>query len=270
MNRQYYSSRNRVKSLNLDQLFLKVGHAFSYFRNLDYFKGELDITERDIPINARHKAAFSINFEPFIAENTNSADVTESDIFDFLEFLHDHISEPGDWGTVVTDSNFNYEDYRAYDSKAGQSKFRKEVNRFLCDYRDGYELAEVGEILASGGGLVQILQAEIVPYDEENVDSKVRDAIKKWRNRHLDLGERKAAIRELADVFEWLKKTKQLETVLSNRDESALFEIVNNFHIRHHNPKQKSNYDENIWYAWMFHFYLATYHAAIRLLLKAG
>ena len=126
-----------------------------------------------------------------------------------------------------------------------------------------------GRILAIGEhGLQHILSAEIVPYDEKNVDSKVRSAIAKWRNRQLSMSEKREAIRELADVFEWLKKTKRLETVLDTKDESAIFDIANNFAVRHHNPKQKVNYDPAIWYPWMFHFYLATYHAAVRLLVK--
>ena len=125
-------------------------------------------------------------------------------------------------------------------------------------------------MVLTGGtdGLQHLLDAEIIPYDEANVDSKVRGAIIKWRNRHLSLTEKKDAIRELADVFEWLKKTKGLGTVLDGKDESAIFDIANNFAIRHHNPNQKSNYDRTIWYAWIFHFYLATYHAAVRLLVK--
>src|SRR5579863_5049747 len=73
---------------------------------------------------------------------------------------------------------------------------------------------------------------------------------------------------ESADVFEWLKKTKRLATVLDGKDESAIFDLANNFAIRHHNPTQKTNYDCAIWYSWIFHFYLATYHAAVRLLIK--
>jgi hypothetical protein len=117
-------------------------------------------------------------------------------------------------------------------------------------------------------GLKSILDAEIEPYDEKNVDTKVREAIIKWRNRQHDMNERRQAIREMADVFEWLKKTKQLEKVLAQKDSAALFEIANTFSIRHHEPKQRKDYDETIWYSWMFHFYLATYHAVIRLLKK--
>ena len=130
-------------------------------------------------------------------------------------------------------------------------------------------MTEHGIVLAMGtDGLQHILDAEIIPYEEASVDSKVRNAITKWRNRHLSLSEKREAIRELADVFEWLKKTKHLDTVLDGKDESAIFDLANNFGIRHHNPKQKTNYDRAIWYSWIFHFYLATYHAAIRLLIK--
>jgi hypothetical protein len=170
---------------------------------------------------------------------------------------------------MTTDSNYSYQDYASYDERAGRAEFRERCNVFLADYKTGYELTEDGTILALGtGGLQYILDAQIVPYDEINVDSKVRGAIIKWRNRHLSLDERKEAIRELADVFEWLKKAKNLSTVLDRKDESAIFDIANNFAIRHHEPKQKSNYDQGIWYSWIFHFYLATYHASVRLLMK--
>jgi len=101
----------------------------------------------------------------------------------------------------------------------------------------------------------------------DRVSSRLR--LKTWPlGSHSTEAERKECIRELADVFEWLKKTKGLGGVLDGKDDSALFEIANTFAIRHHNPKQKGNYDAAIWYSWMFHFYLATYHASVRLLVK--
>jgi hypothetical protein len=170
---------------------------------------------------------------------------------------------------MTTETNWNYEDYGSYDEKAGRAEFRERANAFLADYKSGYELTEEGVVLALGtDGLQHILDAEIVPYDEANVDSKVRDAIVKWRNRHLSLDEKKTAIREMADVFEWLKKAKNLAGVLDKKDESVIFDLANNFAVRHHNPNQKINYDRAIWYSWIFHFYLATYHAAVRLLIK--
>lgn len=77
------------------------------------------------------------------------------------------------------------------------------------------------------------------------------------------MDERRIAVRELADILEHLKPTAL--SLLDKRDESDLFNIANNFGIRHANNKQRINYDPGIWLSWMFHFYLATIHACVRL-----
>ena len=270
VNRRYYSSRTKKESLTLYDLHSKVQHLYLYFEKKDYFKGKAEITEFQIPENIRHKAGFSLRFQPFPIDEWKQEDVTEDNIFDVIEFLYDHVSEPGETGYITNDdSHIAYQDYLDYDDEAGRQEFREKVNLVLADYKDGYELSEAGEILAIGKqGLEYILDAEIPDYDEENVDNKVKDAIRKWRNRHLDMSERREAIKTMADVFEWLKRTGKLKGVLSSKDESALFDIANNFDLRHHNPEQKKEYDKNIWYPWIFHFYLATYHAVIRLVKR--
>lgn len=269
MSRRYYSSRSKNKSLSIEELYWKLQNLYPFFRDRDFFKGQAGITEHNLPDSINHKAAFSIGFHPFPITKWESDEITEDRIFDVIEFLYDHVAEPGELVSMTTDEGYDYSDYDGYDVESGKKEFREKVNAFLCDFGNGYELSEDGMILSIGDhGLKHILDAEIIPYDEINVDSKVRDAIIKWRNRHLDIRERKQAIRELADVFEWLKKTKKISKILSRKDESAIFEIANKFSIRHHDPNQKREYDESIWYAWIFHFYLATYHAVIRMLKK--
>lgn len=269
MTRRYYSSRNNPKSLTLDDLYWKLQNLYLLFSDRDYLKEKAEITKNNLPDAIKHEAAVALTFQPFPITKWSPEEITEDNIFDTIEFLFDHVSKPGEWRQMTTDSGWNYSDYDCYDEKVGQQEFRNKVNIILSEYKQGYELSEEGIVLAKGtDGLQHILDAEIIPYDEVNVDQKVRNAIIKWRNRHLSLSEKKEAIRELADVFEWLKKIKGLGIVLDGKDDSALFDIANNFSIRHHNPKQKTNYDQSIWYAWIFHFYLATYHAAIRLLIK--
>jgi hypothetical protein len=269
MPRRYYSSRKKPHSLSLSELYEKFQHLYLLFRDKDYFKEKAGITKFVLPDAITHEAAVALTFQPFPITKWTQQDITDDHVFDALEFLHDHISKPGEWMSMTNETGFNYQDYGGYDEKAGRADLREKANTFLADYKSGYELTEEGVVLALGkDGLQYILNAEIIPYDEPNVDSKVRSAITKWRNRHLALEEKKEAIRELADVFEWLKKTKGLTTVLDGKDESAIFDLANNFAIRHHNPKQKTNYDRTIWYSWIFHFYLATYHAAVRLLIK--
>ena len=269
MARRYYSSRNKPQSLTLEELYWKLQNLYLLFRDKNYFKARAGLTKTALPDAIKHEAGIALSFQLFPITKWLAQDVTEDHVFDALEFLYDQAAKPGAWVAMTTESGFNYEDYDGYDDEAGRAEFRQKSNVFLADYKSGFELTEDGQVLALGtNGLQHILDAEIVAYDEVNVDSRVRNAIRKWRNRHLSLSEKKEAIRELADVFEWLKKTKGLSTVLDGKDESAIFDLANNFAIRHHNPKQKTNYDRAIWYSWIFHFYLATYHAAVRLLIK--
>jgi hypothetical protein len=48
-------------------------------------------------------------------------------------------------------------------------------------------------------------------------------------------------------------------------DEGALFNIANNFTIRHLNERQKGNYDTATWHSWMFYVNLSTIHMITRL-----
>ena len=269
MTRRYYSSRIKTKSLTLEELYQKLQILYLLFRDKDFFKGKAGITKDNLPEAIMHEAILDLSFQPFPITKWATENITEDHIFDMLEFLYDHVAATGEWVGMTDETGWNYYDYASYNDEIGQDEFRSKANAFLIDYKTGFELTKEGIILAKGtDGLQHILDAEIIPYDEENVDNKIRNAIKKWRDRHLSLSEKKEAIREIADVFEWLKKTKELGTVLDAKDESALFDLANNFAIRHHNPSQKTNYDRTIWYSWIFHFYLATYHAAIRLLIK--
>lgn len=269
MTRKYYSSRNSHNKLSLQELYKKLQNLYLFFRDKDYFKEKAGITLQNIPDSITHEASLDLSFQLFPITKWDADNITEEHIFDAIEFLYDRVSKPGVWTIITSETGWNDYDYDSYNTDEGQYEFRDRANSFLSDYKSGFELTKEGNILANGtDGLQYILDAEIIPYDEENVDSKVRNAIIKWRNRQLSFSEKKEAIRELADVFEWLKKTKNLDSVLDNKDDSALFDLANNFSIRHHNPSQKTNYDQTIWYSWMFHFYLATYHATIRLLKK--
>jgi hypothetical protein len=102
--------------------------------------------------------------------------------------------------------------------------------------------------------------------EPDNVAARVGTAKMKFRRYRSSDSDRRDAIRDLADVFEYLRP--QLQEVLTNKDDKVLFNIANNFSIRHHNVQQQGTYDKTIWYSWMFHFYLASIHACLRFLEK--
>ncbi|MEH1892336.1 MAG: hypothetical protein V7K92_23745 [Nostoc sp.] len=191
---------------------------------------------------------------------------SEDDFFDVIELLYDWISKPID-GFHHTHANCGWH-YHTFDKKAGQKEFRDKINDILCDYKDGYELSEKGEILERPEqGLDLLFEANLPTCDPENVEKKVEEAILKFRRYRSSLNDRRDAIRDLVDVLEFLRA--KIKKVITSNDESDLFNIANNFGIRHHNERQKTDFDQAIWYSWMFYYYLATIHACLRLIEKA-
>lgn len=195
---------------------------------------------------------------------------SEDDLFDVIEFLFDHCSRPLNRRFHSFDNcgwHTNPTNLDEFDQQIGRAEFREKIRDLLEAYESGYELSAAGEVLALGDpGLAPLYAAPLPTLDSDNVADRVATAQSKFRRHRSTESERRDAIRDLADVLEFLRP--QLEGVLTNKDDAALFSIANNFAIRHHNAKQQSTYDKAIWYSWIFYFYLATIHAAVRLIEK--
>ena len=223
--RLYFSSRKGSKPpISVHQAHSQLESLYELYRDKEYFEQKLGSGARyGTSEELKRLALVRLGFRAFPVGGWPIGYITEDHIFDVIEFLFDHASKPGNW-------NPDHEGYDSYDEAAGKDEFRSAANSFLADVGEGFELGEDGQIRGNAaGGLEYIVGAQIVPFDYVNVNSKVRAAIEKWRKRHPTLEDKKEAIRLLADVFEWLKKTKHLEKVLVNKDESDLFNIANNF-----------------------------------------
>lgn len=192
---------------------------------------------------------------------------SEEDIFDMIEFLFDNISMPlleDAWYHSFAQCGYHYKNFDRY---KGQQEFLNQINEYLNDYGEGYELSEKGEILALlNPEFKPLLDATIPVHNPENVETKINNAINKYRKYGSTMEDRKNAVRDLADCLEFLRP--KMKKVLSKKDDADLFNIANNFGIRHHNDKQKNNYDQNVWLSWMFYFYLSTIHACLRFIKK--
>lgn len=183
---------------------------------------------------------------------------SEDDLFDMIEFLHDHCSKPIS-GYYHQYNNCGHH-YETFNDSEGQAHFREKVNYMLKDYQSGFEISEQGEILElPDKNIAPLLEADIPSSDTENVTRKIQLAVTKFRRHKSTLDDRKEALRELADVLEYLRP--EIKNVLTSKDEGDIFNIANNFGIRHHNTNQKHDYDKAIWYSWIFYYYLATIHA---------
>jgi hypothetical protein len=196
----------------------------------------------------------------------NQSSLSEADIFDLIEFFFDHVAKGVD-GYNHTHDDCGWH-YKKFDVPQGQRDFAVAVNDILSEYRDGFALSTAGEVVTlAPAGLAALEDTSVPVLDDDNVSQKVQAAVHKFRRRGAKASERKDAIRDLADVLEFLRP--EAKKVLHKRDEADLFELANRFGIRHHNPDQKAQYDQAIWFSWMFYHFLATIHALTRLIERS-
>ncbi len=189
--------------------------------------------------------------------------LSEDEFFDIVELFHDCISFPEE-GFFHSYSGCGMH-YSTFNQSKGQEEYRNEINEILCDYDQGYELSAKGEVQhLLSDGLRELTDATVptAPNETKSINEKVGRAVSKYKDRHSSFADRKDAVRELADVLEYLRPS--VKAGMLPKDENELFNIANNFAIRHNNENQKDGYSLP-WLSWMFYLYLSTIHLILRI-----
>jgi len=238
-NHTYYSIRtgsNPAKDgLTLNNLKKLFKLLYNNMKQNGYFDESFyayDDRKPKIP-NVEFEIFLKISKENLWPINEFIEDYSQDDLFDIIEFLYIHVSKPisGVWDNYW---QINY--WNEFDKAEGQKKFREKINEVLGKYIGKFEISKDGEILEKPEiGLEEIFKAGI-PSNDEKVTQKIKSAVRQYRRHGATLDDRRHAVRNLA----------------------------NNFGIRHHNEKQKTDYDAALWLSWMFYFYLATIHLLVR------
>ena len=193
--------------------------------------------------------------------------MAEDRVFDLIEYLHDHIS----MGVEEAGGYHSYSQcgwhYNEFDRESAQSVLRQRVNPVLQRYASGYRLSEVGEIQSiAPEGLDQLLNTPLRTSEAE-IQARVASAIATYRSRRMTIEDQRNAVRSLFDVLEKLRPSVKAEMMTG--DERDLFNMANNFTIRHYSESQRGDYDSPLWFSWMFYVNLATIHLILRLSQRA-
>lgn len=277
MKRRYYSLRTgkNPKGAEIDLKTLKAmfRSSFTQWEVAGYFQenfGYCCVDAGDVPgtlgSDIGAELLFHLRKEMLWPVLSHIDGYTEDDLFNVIEFLHDHISKPLE-GYYHSYSGCGYH-YNTFDGASGRKEYRERINQLLETYKSGFEISDIGEIMERAQpGTAPLLAADI-PTNDKNISARVEAAISKFRRYRSTLAERRDAIRDLADVLEYLRP--QIKNVLTKADEADLFNLANNFGVRHHNQRQKMDYDHAVWLSWMFYFYLATIHACLHMLKRGG
>jgi len=192
------------------------------------------------------------------------AQQAEDMLFDLIEYFHRHVSEgiDDDGNHYHSWSNCGWH-YQEFDPVPAQALFRQRMNRTLMNYLGGFQINEGGQVEHTADeGLDQLIDAAL-PTKDPDIAKRVAGAIALYRNRGRTAEDLRLAVRELFDVLEKLRP--EMKEEMLSKDEGALFNIANNFTIRHLNEQQKGEYDSAIWHQWMFYVNLSTIHVITRL-----
>lgn len=238
-----------------------VARAFEELEDHGWLQSKLgkDCTDDPVDIGAVVLEKLGRDLWPF---SSHAAVESEEWLFTIIEFAFDHVSKPLEsfqhkWngcGTHVLTS----------DDDAGCREVRERMNSILGRYERPFVGREDGEVWESAPSGLDTIEPE--PSGDRSIDDRVSSAIRAFRRHGATEDDKRHALRDLADVLEYLRGTAG--TQLASKDEGELFNIANNFAIRHYNPKQKTQYDSGVWLDWMFYSFLSSIELAKKLLRR--
>ncbi len=273
---QYYMERNGLlqerAKIDIKGLRAYWGEIYQYFKSKGYFQ----LAEFGV---CRGNAAIPLKLSPSPTQyfllhtgktkiwpiEDNLLKYSEDEIFTLIEIYYDSI-ERCEW-KENEDGEWDWE----RDTITPKSEFCTYVNNILRFYGNGYCLEPSrGFIMLVPNEALQHQLNAIVPCITNEVFEQLSSATKDFYRFDATLERKKKAIATLADILEPLRN--DLKDILNeecsiakNDHDKLIFDIVNNFNVRHNNKKQYKEYSVGIWYDWMMQYYTSVIIAYYRL-----
>lgn len=198
-----------------------------------------------------------------------TADWDETTFYSLIEVLHDLVERPRsrDYDSWH-DCGWHYSDFAFYPA---QVLYRWTVNRILTRHGIDLALAKSGEdvgrlVHQPSDGRTGLVEAALDTADPA-IRSTVEHAVALFRRRGATREDKRSACVALAGLLE--ERRTLLKKLLVKKDEGALFQIANEFAVRHRAAKQYADYDE-AYLDWLYWWYLATFELTDKLLTRPG
>jgi hypothetical protein len=194
--------------------------------------------------------------------------VLDEDLFySEIEALHDVVARPRSrrW------HSYGHEwDYSDFSRASGQRVYIWKINAVLERGETSLRLSNAGPdrgrlVETTGDPRDELIERVLaVPVARDRSD--VEHAVELFRRRGSSRDDKRSSVVALARVLENYRKDVLAPRLLS-RDESALFQIANQFDIRHRNADQHGEYADEF-LDWIFWWYLGTIELVHRLLVR--
>jgi hypothetical protein len=189
------------------------------------------------------------------------------DFCDLVEVFHDVVARPSTrWYHDFSGCGWHYSGFA---TGPARRLYRWRVNRMLDASTVDLRLADSGEDLGrlvrvEPTGLEDLPERAVEAAAPETVD-RVQHAIALFRARAATVEERRSAVITLAGILE--ERRDLLKAELLPKDEAVLFQIANQFAVRHQKADQRADYDPTF-LDWLFWWYLGTVQLTDQLLAR--
>ncbi len=279
---KFYKERNslldeefRIDLESLKEYFYKI---YRYFENMDAFEVAFKGVEKEkfgqqeiiLPVlMAPSPEIYFLNHlkkENMFPIRDAYEDYSEDELFTIIEMLYDNIGKY-DWVQ------------RKFVQENLKSDFATQINSLLKLYGNGFMLeTEHGIVMEIPNEALDNLMKTDIPESMSNETlTKLRTAVRQYYKYNSNEEEafeiKKKAIALVADILESVRT--DLQNLLNeeyevnkNKHDKLIFDIVNEFNIRHDNQRQKTEYSKDIWYDWMMQYYTSIILTYYRLLEK--
>lgn len=187
-----------------------------------------------------------------------SPDSWDTDTFyGLIEVFHDLVSRPRRRSFHSWDEcGWHYSEFH---STPARFLYRWKINQLLKSADIEHELAsegeDVGRLVVSTDEPRSDLVHRALVKSPDDARGTVSHAISLFRSRRSSAESKRSAIVALAGILE--ERRELIRVNLGKKDEGDLFQIANNFNLRHRRSGQKGDYNE-AFLDWIFWWYLAT------------
>ena len=272
--KKYYAERNGLLTKSLKLSIGDIRDMFYSTYLYFYRKGAFNVAYAGVweKIGGINKQIVSPTMAPspdvYFAIRMQEKDVwpiddeystySENTLFSVMEIIYDHIG--------VYNSEIN-----KIDRADLQVEYAEHINNLLKFYSEGYYLEPTHGFIMKMPNIALKEQLEgKCEHIPDDVLERMRSATQSFYRFDSDMETKKKAICTLADILENirepLKETLNQEYQINKNDhDKVIFDVVNNFNIRHDKANQLKGYSRDIWYDWAMQYYTSVIIAYYKL-----
>lgn len=228
------------------------------FQDLGYFPRALPRECVDDPVHfptvtAAMQRATKLRVEWPI--RTDQADaLSDTAVYTLVEYFHDNAQRPRTYGVHEYAGCGRH--YADWNREAGGTVYRWRLNELLAAHNVPYRLAphgpERGRLVRHFGSGLDSLADKIIADHRAEPGDEVAFAVRHYRERGATVAQKRAAITTLANVLE--VRRNEIRQKVSKQDETTLFDIANNYGLRHRKGGQRTDYGDEFldWIFWSY------------------